>query len=101
MCVCCRREPGVFTDGDKSCQIFPVKLFLSFTPSTNREPTESLGGREEGGDRLLPRARPKQRLMSVYLLIFMCAHSCVVVYFYIRVSGCSPLSHALSYNTDH
>lgn len=51
-------------DGDKSCQIFPAKLFLPFAPSANRKLTKPPGDREGQGDRLLPRARRRRPVVK-------------------------------------
>lgn len=86
---------------------FPAKLFLHFTSSTKRKPTKPPGVEEGEGDRLLPRARHRKpvvktpNLADVNLFIFMHIRSCVVVYFYIYVSVCTPLCHNLIYNTCH
>lgn len=94
LCVCCRRELGVFMDDDKSCQTFPAKLLLPFTPSTNRKPTKAPMDREGEGDRLLPRAKHSKQvvktpdLASVDPLIFLHVRSCVV-YFLCQNLSCN------------
>lgn len=93
VCVCCRKELGVFMDDDKSCQTFPAKLLLPFTPSTNKNLTKPPGDIAGEADRLLPRAKHRKRILkipdlaNVNLLIFMYMRSCVIIYF-LRLCFC-------------